>query len=432
MFRRRLVVLLTLVTLTGVPAGRVLAQPATASVTLTWTAPGDDGNTGTATRYEIRASTSLIDAGNFASASLVSSPPAPLPAGTTQNMLVNGLQPGTPYWLAIRSVDDRGNWSAISNVVNFTTSVGDTVRPAATALSVSAATASTVTLAWNATGDDSLSGLAHHYEVRWSASTITDANWPSATLVTSGVPTPGAAGAAQSCIVTGLNRTIDLYFAVRVFDEAGNPSALSNVPRVDHLLDTAPPATPSGLSATAEPDGVHVSWAANTEPDLAGYHVYRAIAATGPFTRIDGSLVATEAYVDASAPDSASLWYAVTALDATGNESARTAAFRVWLHAGNAVTMQIQAVYPNPSGLAVVVTMPVEVPVNGPYDARVDILNGAGERVRTLELRGLTPGTNSVTWDGRNDGNRTCAPGVYRAWLQAGGVSQQVKLVRVP
>ena len=192
------------------------------------------------------------------------------------------------------------------------------------------------------------------------------------------------------------------------------------------------PATPSGLSASAQPGGVHVQWSANAEPDLAGYHVYRAPAQSGPFTRLDGAAVTTTTFTDASAPDSASLWYAVSAVDASGNESARTAAYRVWLQGGDVAAFQVQAAYPNPSPLAVTVTIPVNVPVSGPFDARIDILNGAGERVRTLDLRGLTPGTNNVTWDGRSDGNRTCAPGVYRAWLQAGGVSQQVKLVRTP
>lgn len=431
MFRRLIVVLVVLAALAGARVPGAFAQ-GTTSVTLSWTAPGDDGMTGTATQYEVRMSTSPIDAGNFASATLVAGPPAPLPAGTPQSMFVTGLQTLTVYWVAIRTADDRGNWSAISNVVNFTTSAGDTVRPESATLALGATTASSVTLGWTATGDDSLTGVAHHYELRWSASPITAANFSAATLVATGVPAPAAPGTAQGCTVNGLNRSIDLYFAMRVHDEAGNASALSNVVLVDHLLDTAPPATPSGLAGGPEAAGVHLRWNANTEADLAGYHVYRAAVAAGPFARIDASTVGTADFVDASAPDSASLWYAVTAIDATGNESARSAAVQVWLTAGNSSAMQIQAAYPNPCPLADVVTLPVEVPVGGPFDARVDILNSAGERVRTLELRGLTPGTNNVTWDGRSDGNRTCAPGVYRAWLQAGGTSQQVKMVRTP
>jgi hypothetical protein len=432
MFRRPFVMLLALVTLAVVEAPRTFAQPANASVTLSWTAPGDDGSTGTATQYEIRVSTSLITAGNFSAATLVTGAPAPLPAGSAQAMLVNGLLASTQYWIAMRTADERGNWSAISNVVGFVTSAGDSVRPAPAAIAASATTASSVTLAWTATGDDSLAGLAHHYEIRWSASQIDAGNFAAATQVSSGVPTPGTPGSAQSCTIGGLNRNVDLYFAIRVHDENGNASSLSNVLLVDHLLDTAPPAAPGGLAAANEANGVRVHWSANSEPDLAGYHVYRAPSQSGPFARIDGSTVTATEFVDASAPDSASLWYAVSALDVTGNESARSASLRVWLNGADAIALQLQPAYPNPSALSATVTIPVAIPASGPFDGRVDILNSAGERVRTLVLAGLSPGTNAVSWDGRNEGNRTCAPGVYRAWLQAGGVSQQVKLVRTP
>ena len=38
------------------------------SIQLSWTAPGDDGATGTATTYDVRYSTATINAGNWASA----------------------------------------------------------------------------------------------------------------------------------------------------------------------------------------------------------------------------------------------------------------------------------------------------------------------------------------------------------------------------
>jgi hypothetical protein len=55
-------------------------------VTLRWTATGDDGTTGTARRYEVRYSTSPIDATNFPSATLATGAPAPSPAGSPEQM----------------------------------------------------------------------------------------------------------------------------------------------------------------------------------------------------------------------------------------------------------------------------------------------------------------------------------------------------------
>jgi hypothetical protein len=199
---------------------------------------------------------------------------------------------------------------------------------------------------------------------------------------------------------------------------------------VSRLLDTAPPAPPAGLAAAKDPSGVRVHWTPNAEPDLAGYHVYRATSAGGAFTRVDGSLLVSPEFVDASPPDSASLWYAVSAVDASNNESARSAAFRVWLHAEGIVAVTLQAAYPNPSGLAEQVMLPVAVPASGPVDGRIDIVNSAGERVRSIALQALAPGTTLVAWDGRNDAGRATVPGVYRALLTAGGSQHVVRLVR--
>ena len=249
--------------------------------------------------------------------------------------------------------------------------------------------------------------------------------------MSAGVPTPAASGATQSATVTGLDRNVDLWFAVRAFDDMNNASELSNVPKVDHVLDAAPPATPTSVAANLVSGGVQVTWAANTEPDLAGYHVYRAVTA-GVWTRLTSSPITQNSYLDAAAPDSSTISYAVTSVDATGNESALSSGRTVYPNAANVFAVKLNPVYPNPSHLSDPVTLPIDVPAQGPYSGRVDILNGAGERVRTITLSGLAPGTNFVTWDGRNDAGRTIAPGVYRAWLQMGGSQGQVKLVRQP
>jgi len=207
------------------------AQTTPTSVQLTWTTPGDDSLTGTAASFDLRYSASAITAANFASATRWTGTPAPTAPGTTQSVTVSGLNPGTTYWFAIKTADEVPNWSAISNILSVTTPVaGDVVRPAAVAnLGISGLTETTASLGWTAVGDDSLTGTAASYDLRYSTSPITAANWASATQVT-GEPAPGAPGAAQSATATGLTRQTRYYFALKVGDEAGNFSALSNVP----------------------------------------------------------------------------------------------------------------------------------------------------------------------------------------------------------
>ena len=88
-----------------------------ASVTLFWTAPGDDSLLGRATSYDLRYSTSTITSGNFGNATQVLGLPAPQASGTAESYTVNGLTGGQNYYFCIRTRDDVGNWSAISNVV---------------------------------------------------------------------------------------------------------------------------------------------------------------------------------------------------------------------------------------------------------------------------------------------------------------------------
>ena len=92
---------------------------ASAPVYLQWTAPGDDGLVGQATSYDLRYSTSPITAANFAQATAVSGLPALAPAGTQEFCMVQGFNPASNYYAAIRTADERGNWSGLSNLVAF-------------------------------------------------------------------------------------------------------------------------------------------------------------------------------------------------------------------------------------------------------------------------------------------------------------------------
>lgn len=224
------------------------AQQSYNSVTLTWTTPGDDSLSGTATQFDIRYSTSAITAANFASATRwTTGVPAPAAPGTSQSVTVTGLQPSTTYWFAIKTGDEVPNWALISNVVSkATTAAPDQVRPAPIAMTITGQTDSTVTLQWTAVGDDSLTGTATSYDVRYSTTAITSANYASATQA-SGEPTPAAPGTVQTMTIRGLSRQVTYYFAIKAADEAGNVSAMSNVPSVT-TPDTVPPAAITNLT----------------------------------------------------------------------------------------------------------------------------------------------------------------------------------------
>lgn len=97
------------------------------SVTLGWTNTGDDGTSGTAAYHDIRYSTSPITSSNWASATRVLGVFAPEPFdsgasdGNKDYFTVTGLDANTTYYLAMRSGDESGNESGLSNVIQMTT-----------------------------------------------------------------------------------------------------------------------------------------------------------------------------------------------------------------------------------------------------------------------------------------------------------------------
>jgi hypothetical protein len=291
----------------------------------------------------------------------------------------------------------------------------------------------TLVLVWTAPGDDGSIGTASSYEIRMSTSPINDANFGSASLIP-GAPTPVSAGVRQRVTVRGLTHGTTYYFALKTADDVGNVSGISNVVRWDWVYDTAPPAAPAGLTASKQGNSVHLHWNANSEADLAGYTVYRASTQNGTYSVISGSLLATNDYIDAAPPATGTAWYRVSASDASGNESARSAAASVDMSTVAAAVTEwhLDPAYPNPSRGSDPVTVPVIVPSGGAGAAEAQIADAGRRIVRRISLAGLSAGSQSLVWDGRNDAGRLVAPGVYTVWVIDGDRRTNVRVVRVP
>jgi subtilisin family serine protease len=106
------------------PPGRIAdlatVNPSSNAMGLTWTATGDDGNVGRASRYEIRYSTAPIDDTSWSGATLVTGPD-PLTAGSPQSFEVGSLAFSTGYYFAIKAFDEFNNAGPLSNVPMGTT-----------------------------------------------------------------------------------------------------------------------------------------------------------------------------------------------------------------------------------------------------------------------------------------------------------------------
>jgi internalin A len=115
--------------------------------------------------------------------------------------------------------------------------IGDGIAPSTVSdLTVKSITPSSVTLGWTAPGDDTTSGTAALYDIRYSKTNNLWSAWDSATQVT-GEPSPKPAGSAESMTISGLMEDSTYYFALQAKDEADNWSFISNVATATCIQD---------------------------------------------------------------------------------------------------------------------------------------------------------------------------------------------------
>lgn len=111
----------------AVPPARIatlnILERTETSVTLTWTAPGDDGNSGgAAAQYFLYFSTTPVGADTSGwiqnSAQLDNALPAPAAPGTTEQYTLTGLQPQQRHYFLLLSADEFNNLSGFSNLAS--------------------------------------------------------------------------------------------------------------------------------------------------------------------------------------------------------------------------------------------------------------------------------------------------------------------------
>lgn len=120
--------------------------------------------------------------------------------------------------------------------------------------------------------------------------------------------------------------TYEVQRIVKLADGKEAESAAS-APQGITPIDKFPPAAPTGLHATLSPSSIELTWQQNTEPDLAGYRVYRAVG-SGPLRRI-AEVSQIPSYSDHGVEAGKTYRYAVSAFDQSGNESDRSAPIEV-------------------------------------------------------------------------------------------------------
>lgn len=156
---------------------------------------------------------------------------------------------------------------------SFTLIPGDSTDPFAVEdLLVSEIGTSTAQLTFSATGDDAMDGAASAYDIRFSDKEITAENFDHAQKI-SYAKDPAEPFAQEVVDIDGLIGGKQYWVAMKVVDEAGNNSFISNVVSF-RTVDHEAPSKPIISEVVARDGEAEIIWNSAPEDDVAGYYVY--------------------------------------------------------------------------------------------------------------------------------------------------------------
>jgi len=264
---------------------------------------------------------------------------------TTHTANLSSLSANTVYHYRLSSIDQAGN-TTNSIDYTFTTSqsaIPDTFPPADISdLSPLNISQISVELKWTSIGDDGIQGIAAQYDIRFSTSPITAANWDSASQL-SGEPIPIAAGISQSFyIAVGLSPNTAYYFAIKAADEVPNWSNISNVIQITTLANTVnngggggggggggtytdktPPSQPANFIALPADGQIELNWVNPADADFVRVIITRK-EESAPASISDGLVVYEgngKKYTDINLINSVVYYYGISAYDKSPNYS---------------------------------------------------------------------------------------------------------------
>ena len=217
-------------------------------------------------------------------------------------------------------------------------------------------------------------------------------------------------------------------FMVEAHD-AGSSAFWDSAPDSGYSVDNIPPSIPVPFTGTYTAGASHLHWGTNTEPDLAGYRLYKGTFAG--FVPGAGNLVVDQPDTGYVNIGSAGNYYKLSAVDIHGNESAYAL-----LGPGSTTgvdggalpqVLSLASPWPNPANDRTLVSF--ALPERGPV--ALAVYDMEGRRVRTLGSGRMDAGVYNVPFDLRDNAGRRIRSGLYFVRLEAGGASRVRRLAIV-
>jgi hypothetical protein len=203
-------------------------------------------------------------------------------------------------------------------------------------------------------------------------------------------------------------------------------------PDSGYSVDNIAPAMPQCLAGdqAVAPDGLELSWRANSEADLSNYAVYRGTSLDfipDPGNRLCAPADTT--WFDSEWRWDSGYYYKVSAVDVHGNESLYAVLgpdFVTGIDGAPLATYLAQN-HPNPFNPSTTIAFGVDEPA----DVVLLVYDVSGRLVRVLADRRFEAGRFEERWDGRDDSGGSSASGVYFYQLRVGGKLFTKKMVLI-
>ena len=200
-------------------------------------------------------------------------------------------------------------------------------------------------------------------------------------------------------------------------------------PDSGYSVDNLAPAAPAPFTGSYSGGTATLSWGASSATDFAVFRLYRGTSSA--FVPGPGNLVRTQAgtgYADAAG---APCFYKLTAVDIHGNVSPyaflQPAGTTDAPGAGLPRELALSAPAPNP--LRGSCTMRLALPRGA--NVALAVYDQQGRRVRALLAGALPAGEHPVAWDGRDDGGRPVANGIFFVRCEAEGRTLTRRIVAI-
>ncbi len=389
------------------------------TVSLAWTASGDDGDQGgPASHYDLRFSTAPLAEENFNQATSVAGLPAPKDPGAEESFHVSGLIPGTTYYFALKAGDETFSFSAISNVAAAKTATGLLTQDDFNRAELGAN--------WNARPeikivDGELSNTTT--EPSWNYMAVFNKRKNPIEVSYKWGVTADPAGITEGGFALMLDGASAAANGYLLFRRVSPPAPNSTV-SLWTIINGAPGEPVIDIPATL-PDPVAgdlvraVLWS-----DNAGHHFSYYVNG-----RLDATVTDTQ-----KRQGNAKVLYSGVML--RGNLHNNIDDFTVVTDPDGAVavedknlalpsTFELSQNYPNPFNPAthILYNLPTAESVS------LTIYNSLGQEVRKLVEARQQPGAHTVVWDGRDQSGQPLASGMYYYRLRAGSFTASKKML---